>query len=99
MQLRPQHWVRSKAFLAMTLALPALNGCLWHTRKVPQAKMPDNVLSAPPERLVEIINRRYDGINALSADVTFSATQGGALNGSEKTITPFPGHILVRKPD
>jgi outer membrane lipoprotein-sorting protein len=99
MQLRPQHWVRSKAFLAMTLALPALNGCLWHTRKVPQAKMPDNVLSAPPERLVEIINRRYDGINALSADVTFTATQGGALNGSEKTITPFPGHILVRKPE
>ena len=99
MQLRPQHWVRSKAFLAMTLALPALNGCLWHTRKVPQAKMPDNVLSAPPERLVEIINKRYDGIDALSADVTFTATQGGALNGSVKTITPFPGHILVRKPE
>jgi hypothetical protein len=99
MQLKPKHWVRSKVFLAMTLALPALNGCLWHTRKVPQAKMPDNVLSAPPERLVEIINKRYDGIDALSADVTFTATQGGALNGSVKTITPFPGHILVRKPE
>ncbi|HSY02840.1 MAG TPA: hypothetical protein VK819_11825 [Acidobacteriaceae bacterium] len=99
MQLKPKHWVGSKVFLAMTLALPALNGCLWHTRKVPQAKMPDNVLSAPPERLVEIINKRYDGIDALSADVTFTATQGGALNGSVKTITPFPGHILVRKPE
>ena len=99
MQLKPKHWVRSKVFLAMTLALPALNGCLWHTRKVPQAKMPDNVLSAPPERLVEIINKRYDGIDALSADVTFTATQGVALNGSVKTITPFPGHILVRKPE
>jgi outer membrane lipoprotein-sorting protein len=99
MQLRPKYWARNKAFLAMTLALPALNGCLWHTRRVPQAKMPENVLSAPPERLVEIINRRYDGIDALSATVTFTATQGGALKGSEKTITPFPGHILIRKPE
>ncbi|MGC2621100.1 MAG: hypothetical protein WA414_18800 [Acidobacteriaceae bacterium] len=99
MQLRPNYWARNKAFLAMTLALPALNGCLWHTRRVPQAKMPENVLSAPPERLVEIINRRYDGIDALSATVTFTATQGGALKGSEKTITPFPGHILIRKPE
>ncbi len=67
MQLKPKHGVRYKTFLAMTLALPALNGCLWHTRKVPQARMPDNVLSAPPERLVDIVNKRYDGIDALSA--------------------------------
>lgn len=99
MPLKPKHGVRYKAFLAMTLALPALNGCLWHTRKVPQARMPDNVLSAPPERLVDIVNKRYDGIDALSATVTFTATQGGELKGSVKTITPFPGLILVRKPE
>ena len=83
----------------MTLALPALDGCLWHTRKVPQAKMPENVLSAEPEQLVEIVNKRYDSINSLSADVTFTATEGGELKGSEKTVTPFPGHILLRKPE
>jgi hypothetical protein len=94
-----KHWVRSRAFLAMTLALPALNGCLWHTRKVPQAKMPENVLSAPPEQLVDIVNKRYDSINSLSATVTFTATSGGTLNGSEKTITPFSGYILLRKPE
>jgi outer membrane lipoprotein-sorting protein len=83
----------------MTLALPALNGCLWHTRKVPQAKMPDNVLSAAPAQLVDIINQRYDSINSLRATVTFTATSGGELKGSEKTITPFPGYILLRKPE
>jgi hypothetical protein len=83
----------------MTLALPALNGCLWHTRKVPQAKMPENVLTAAPEQLVDIINKRYDSINSLSATVTFTATSGGTLNGSEKTVTPFPGYILLRKPE
>ncbi|HTV16057.1 MAG TPA: hypothetical protein VME68_15155 [Acidobacteriaceae bacterium] len=83
----------------MTLALPALNGCLWHTRKVPQVKMPENVLSAAPEQLVEIINKRYDYIGSLSAKVTFTATSGGQLKGSEKTITPFAGLILFRKPE
>jgi hypothetical protein len=83
----------------MTLALPALNGCLWHTRKVPQAKMPENVLTAEPEQLVQIVNKRYDSINSLRATVTFTATSGGELNGSEKTITPFPGYILMRKPE
>ncbi|HTW49623.1 MAG TPA: hypothetical protein VMD92_16830 [Acidobacteriaceae bacterium] len=91
--------MRIRALLAMTLALPALDGCLWHTRKVPQAKMPENVLSAEPEQLVEIVNKRYDSINSLSADVTFTATEGGELKGSEKTVTPFPGHILLRKPE
>jgi hypothetical protein len=83
----------------MTLALPALNGCLWHTRKVPQAKMPENVLTAAPEQLVDIINKRYDSISSLSATVTFTATSGGTLKGSEKTVTPFPGYILLRKPE
>lgn len=99
MERNQNHWVRSRAFLAMTLALPALNGCLWHTRKVPQAKMPENVLSAVPEQLVEIVNQQFDAINSLNAKVTFTATSGGELKGSEKTITPFPGYILLRKPE
>jgi hypothetical protein len=99
MRLRRQDRVRSKAFLVMTLALPALNGCLWHTRKVPQAKMPENVLSAAPAQLVDIINQQYDRIQSLSESVTFTATEGGALKGSEKTITPFSGYIRLRKPE
>lgn len=81
------------------LALPALNGCLWHTRRVPQVRMPANVLSAPPERLVDIINKQSDAIHSLSAAVTFTATEGGSLNGKERTITPFSGYILLRKPE
>jgi hypothetical protein len=81
------------------LALPVLNGCLWHTRKVPQAKMPENVLSAAPEQLVEAINQRYDEINSLNATVTFTPTQGGSLKGKETTYTSFSGYILLRKPE
>lgn len=85
--------------LVLMLALPALNGCLWHTRRVPQARMPENVLSAPPEQLVDAINKKYDSINSLNSTVTFTATQGGSLKGSEKTIIPFPGYVLLRKPE
>jgi outer membrane lipoprotein-sorting protein len=81
------------------LALPALNGCLWHTRKVPQAIMPANVLTALPEQLVDGINKQYDAIDTIKATVTFTATQGGSLKGSETTYTSFSGYILLRKPE
>jgi hypothetical protein len=89
--------VRSGVSVALLLVLPALNGCLWHTRKVPQAIMPANVLSAPPEQLVDAINKQYDAIDTIKATVTFTATQGGSLKGSETTYTSFSGYILLRK--
>jgi hypothetical protein len=85
--------------LALMLVLPLLNGCLWHTRRVPQAKMPANVQSAPPEQLVDAINKEYDSITTLSATVTFTATEGGSLKGKETTYTSFAGYILMRKPE
>jgi outer membrane lipoprotein-sorting protein len=91
--------IQTRWVILLTLALPALNGCLWHTRRVPKAKMPTTILSATPEQLVSIINQQYDSINTLNATVTFTATEGGSLNGKVKTITPFSGYILLRKPE
>lgn len=85
--------------MVLTLVLPALNGCLWHTRKVPKAVVPTGVLSATPDQLVEIINKQYDRINTLSATVTFTATEGGQIKGQELTVAPFTGYILLRKPE
>jgi|HubBroStandDraft_5_1064220.scaffolds.fasta_scaffold45102_2 outer membrane lipoprotein-sorting protein len=93
------HRTRTRISLALMLALPALNGCLWHTRKVPQAQMPAKVMSALPEQLVDAINKQYDAINSLNATVTFTATEGGSLKGKETTYTSFSGYILLRKPE
>lgn len=93
------HRKGTRVVAVLLLALPVLNGCLWHTRRVPVAKMPANVLTATPEKLVEIINRQYDAINSLNATVTFTATQGGALKGKETTYASFSGYILLRKPE
>jgi outer membrane lipoprotein-sorting protein len=99
MRRNRNQWVRNGACLAMTLALPALNGCLWHTRRVQQAKMPENVLSAEPEQLVQIINKQYDAVSTISATVTFTATEGGTLKGEQTTYASFSGYIRLRKPD
>ncbi|MFZ0632038.1 MAG: hypothetical protein WA374_11205 [Acidobacteriaceae bacterium] len=93
------HRIGTRLSLVLLLALPALNGCLWHTRRVPQAKLPTTTLTVTPQQLVDSINQRYDAINSMSAAVTFTATSGGALSGREKTITPFSGYILLRKPE
>lgn len=85
--------------LALLLTLPLLNGCLWHTRRVPQAKMPVNVQTAPPEQLVDVVNQEYDKINSMSATVTFTASEGGTLKGKQTTYTSFSGYIRLRKPE
>lgn len=61
--------------------------------------MPAHVLSATPDQLVQIINRQYDAVDSMFAAVTFTASEGGSLKGSEKTITPFSGYIIIRKPE
>jgi len=97
--LKGTHRIRTRLSLVLLLALPALNGCLWHTHKVPKAIPPAITLNATPQDLVNTINNRYAAINSMSAAVTFTATSGGTLNGEEKTITPFSGYILLRKPE
>jgi hypothetical protein len=81
------------------MALPFLSGCLVHTRKVPRAVMPKVVMSATPEELVQRINQQYDAISSMSASVEFTATEGGALKGKEKTYASFSGYILLNKPE
>lgn len=84
---------------ALLLLLPALSGCLVHTRTVKQAKMPSVVLTATADDLVQAVNKQCQEINSLSAAVEFTATEGGPRKGKEKTYTSFSGHILLRKPE
>jgi outer membrane lipoprotein-sorting protein len=84
---------------ALLLLLPALSGCLVHTRTVKQAKMPGVIKSATAEQLVQSVNEQCQAIKSLSATVEFQATEGGPRKGKEKTYTSFSGYILLRKPE
>lgn len=91
--------MRKFLFQAITLCLPALTGCLSHTRKLPQPKMPSVVLSADSEQLVSNINKQYEAIQTLNATVEFQASVGGEQKGKITDYTSVKGYILLRKPE
>jgi hypothetical protein len=81
------------------MCLPVLTGCLSHTRKLQQPKMPGVVMSADVQQLVNNINKQYDAIQSLSATVEFRASVGGAQKGKITDYTSFRGFIRLRKPE
>jgi hypothetical protein len=87
-------WIR-----AITLCLPVLTGCLSHTRKLQQPKMPSVVQSADVQQLVNNINKQYDTIQSLNATVEFQASVGGEQKGKITDYTSVKGFILLRKPE
>ncbi|HEX3438362.1 MAG TPA: DUF4292 domain-containing protein [Pseudacidobacterium sp.] len=86
-------------FQALAVCLPALTGCLTHTHKIPQPKMPSVVLSADVQQLVSLINKQYEAIQTLNATVEFQASVGGQQKGSVTDYTSIRGYILLRKPE
>jgi hypothetical protein len=90
---------RTTSALLLLLLLPLMDGCLVHTRRIKQAKMPSIVMTATADDLVKAINDGCQAIHSLSATVTFQATVGGPRKGKEKTYTSFNGYILLRKPE
>src|SRR5580704_974625 len=86
-------------FQAMALCLPVLTGCLSHTRKLQQPKMPSVVQSADVHQLVSNINKQYDAIQTLKATVEFQASVGGEQKGKITDYTSVRAYILLRKPE
>lgn len=91
--------MRKFLFQAIALCLPALTGCLSHTRKLPKPKMPSVVLSADVQQLVSNINKQYDSIQTLNATVEFQASVGGEQKGKITDYTSVRGYVLLRKPE
>jgi hypothetical protein len=86
-------------FRAIALCLPVLTGCLSHTRKLPQPKMPSAVQTADVQQLVSNINKQYASIETLNATVEFQASVGGEQKGKVTDYTSVKGYILLRKPE
>ena len=91
--------MRKRWFKAMAMLLPVLTGCLSHTRRVLQPKMPTVVMNADAAQLIGKINQQYDAVQSLSATVEFRASVGGELKGKVTDYTSFSGYILLRKPE
>jgi outer membrane lipoprotein-sorting protein len=92
--MKVARWVR---LVALTLPL-TLSGCLWHTRKLPIPKAPENVQTVAPEQLVSQINERWQTLQTLNATVEIQASLEKPQQGMARDYTSFRGIILLRKP-
>jgi len=88
---------------AAALVLPALalTGCSLFptTRKLPVPKVPTVTQTIAPEELVDQLNKRWVGVNALTATVEIQATVLKTGEGVAKDFPSCRGFILMRKPD
>lgn len=91
--------IRQALALATVAILPALSGCLSHTRIVPKTRVADVIMSTSLDSMANQISTRYNAINTFNASVEISATTGGGLQGKETQSLNFGGYILMRKPE
>ena len=92
---------RCRLSSALALCLPLLSaGCSLFptTRKLPVPKAPSITQKARPEELVALLDRRWDGLNALTATVEIQASVIKTKEGVAKDYPTLRGWILMRKP-
>jgi len=91
--------IRQALVLGMVGILPALTGCLSHTRYVPKTRIADVIISTSLDAMAKQLDTRYEAVQTFSAGVEISATTGGGLQGKETQSLSFAGYILMRKPE
>jgi outer membrane lipoprotein-sorting protein len=88
------------AFAVGLLGLvPALTGCLTHTRAVPRTRPADVVMNATLSQLLQQVDVRFNSIQTMNAGVEIVATTGGGRKGQETQYPSFSGYIFLRKPE
>jgi outer membrane lipoprotein-sorting protein len=85
---------------AMLLCLlPGMSGCLVHSYRVQQPKVPAVVMNAAADQLVAKVNEQNKQMQSLRASVTFQVSVGGAKKGKVTDYTSLSGYILLREPE
>ena len=79
--------------------VPALTGCITHTRIVPKTRPAEVVMSTSLDQMIHQVNSQFDAIKTMKATVEISATTGSALQGQLTDSPSFSGYIFLRKPE
>jgi outer membrane lipoprotein-sorting protein len=89
-----------KAVAAGLISLvPALTGCLTHTRIVPRTHLAELVIGTSLDQLLKQVNTQFDAINTMKATVEITASTGGSLQGHVTEYPSLSGYIFMRKPE
>jgi len=79
--------------------MPALTGCLSHTRIVPKTRLASIVMGADLDQIVKQLDARYNAIQTMNADIEISKISGGSLQGQVRESISLGGYIFIRKPE
>lgn len=88
---------RSAAVLIVLATLP-VSGCLFRTRRVPQAYNPLSLKTATKAELIAYINRQAAQIQTMQAAVDIDTAVGGEKKGKITQYKEISGYVLARKP-
>ncbi len=93
--------MRIKQVLAVGLIgmVPALTGCMSHTRIVPRTHLAELVMSSTLDQLILQVNTQFNALQTMKATVEISATTGSSLQGHVTDSPSFSGYIFMRKPE
>jgi hypothetical protein len=64
-----------------------------------KTRLPDVVLDATLDQLLQQVDERYGSIQSMTAKVEMSVSTGGSMQGVIKESTPFSGFIVIGKPE
>ena len=90
---------RRCALALLAVLLLPVAGCRFTTRHLPVPKAPAAIQTATPDQLVDQLNRRWDAIQSMYANVEIQASTLNPKQGVEKDYTTFPAIIMMRKPE
>ncbi len=79
--------------------IPALSGCLTHTRSVLKTRPPDVVYSASLDQLLQQVADRYKATQTATLFVDISASTGGSREGKVTDYYTFSGYIILQNPN
>jgi outer membrane lipoprotein-sorting protein len=87
-------------FVAATGLCSLLSGCfiISTTRHLPVPKAPGAVVDYTPEQVVDLLNKRWQALQTLSATVEVQGTTLKTREGVARDYTSFPANILLRTP-
>jgi len=93
--------MRFKRFASTGLfaLIPALTGCLTHTRTVLKTREPDVVYTATLDNLLQQIADRYKSTESATLIADISASTGGSREGKVTNTYSFSGYIIFQNPD
>jgi outer membrane lipoprotein-sorting protein len=92
------NWPARTSVLLILLFAFALNGCLFHSRRVQRTSSNAPLKSATQQQLIDYVNNEAAKIKTMNMTVDIATSVGGEKKGKITDYKEIRGYVLLRKP-